>query len=486
MSDHLPDALFEDAAPQADPGRRARAASVTLREHDHDADDPAALMDPAAKSLADALRITFRLLQLAMLVLLAVFIFSGSQSIQQGERGIRVFLGKPVATDLGPGFHWSPPHPIGELVRIPLTSPSITLNEAFWPFLPERDRDKTSTELIAQGGMDSLSPERDGAVLTSEGFIAHVRCAVRYQREDPKKAHEMIRSEKDESSIVQAAVRRGIIHAAAVLSVDELLKDIGDPGRPAGEFRSLSTIAQDVAQQTLDEMDCGLRILDIGIIDRMPPQVVGRDYNKPAQALAQASAAIQTANEERRAILTGVAGDAADLILSQIDLYEEQLQLGQLEEAAATHARIDALLLGEEVEIPGYEGPLPRIDGTVPAMLAEARQYRSTIASATRAEAIRFRAIRESYRSNPEVVLHREWAEALKTFLVRDNVQVQLLPPGQEWVVLINKDPTISREQERERLLKLNKELEEQRRREREQERFRRRADPNKERVTAN
>ena len=68
------DDLFEPGAPVATidgrRGRDGRTASVTFRQTEAAGEDAATLMDPAAKSLADALRITFRLLQLAMVVLL--------------------------------------------------------------------------------------------------------------------------------------------------------------------------------------------------------------------------------------------------------------------------------------------------------------------------------------------------------------------------------------------------------------------------------
>lgn len=473
--------LFEKPAAAAD-GRRVRSASVTFREADAATDDPAALMDPAARSLADALRITFRLLQLAMVVLLVLFIFSGSKTVDIGERGIRVIRGKPSDTDLSPGFHWSLPYPLGELIKIPTAPPSIAMEEAFYPFLTPEQKGKSTEQLIQEGWGDSLSPERDGSLLTAEGHLAHVKCVVKYRRENPKLVHESILPGDNESKIVQAAVRRGIIHAAAMLTSDELLTGNPDPSRPAGEFRSAEEIAREVAESQL--RDLGIEIDQLSLIDAIPPLGVARDYGKPQEAQAAAKNEINRAINERRAKLAAVAGPAADTILEQIDRYEEQLKLGQMDEARATEQRIAKLLQGEPVEIDGVTVN-PRIEGQVPAMLAAARQEKAATVALAQKDAQVFAAIRESYRTNPAVVLNTQWTDAFAQFLRQPNVQVQLLAPGERWVLHINRDPEFTRQQEFERRKKENEEYEKERNRQRMLDHFRRSADPDRNLITS-
>ena len=53
-------------------------------------------MDPANQSLADALRLSFRLLQVGILALLAVFLFSGFQTVEEGDVGVRTRFGAIV------------------------------------------------------------------------------------------------------------------------------------------------------------------------------------------------------------------------------------------------------------------------------------------------------------------------------------------------------------------------------------------------------
>ena len=53
-------------------------------------------------TLRDALRISYRLLQGGIIVLVALYVFSGFQSIDETERGIRVLTGRIVKDDLRP------------------------------------------------------------------------------------------------------------------------------------------------------------------------------------------------------------------------------------------------------------------------------------------------------------------------------------------------------------------------------------------------
>src|SRR5262245_23354980 len=94
------------AAPPPPP---RRAGSVTLRSSDSGAPDTSAMLDPANQSLADALGMMLRLVQLAMVVLIGLYLFSGLQSVQEGQRGVRLLFGKVEDSNLEPGMHLAAP-----------------------------------------------------------------------------------------------------------------------------------------------------------------------------------------------------------------------------------------------------------------------------------------------------------------------------------------------------------------------------------------
>jgi len=164
-----------------------RAASVTLRQRG-DAGDDSGSLDPATKSLGDALRITFRLLQAAMIVLLGLYLLSGFQSVKESERGMRLVLGRISAKDLPPGPQFSFPAPFGEMMKVQTGLQTEDIDKQFFPRLTEGEEklliDKEKGAAALAGGGDSLDPDADGHLITADGNIAHARWSLTWQRAD--------------------------------------------------------------------------------------------------------------------------------------------------------------------------------------------------------------------------------------------------------------------------------------------------------------
>jgi hypothetical protein len=83
-------------APGDDAPRRGASAQYTVSAS---AGAEAAMrqaMDPANQSLGEALRLSYRVLQVAILVLVVVFLFSGFQQVQDGQTGVKTFFGRIV------------------------------------------------------------------------------------------------------------------------------------------------------------------------------------------------------------------------------------------------------------------------------------------------------------------------------------------------------------------------------------------------------
>ncbi|MBN2843348.1 MAG: hypothetical protein JXM68_09675 [Sedimentisphaerales bacterium] len=82
-------------------------------------------LDPGSQALSDALKFSFMLLRLLMILFLAGFVASGFYKIEANEVGVELIFGKvknlgsPDAL-LKTGLHWKWPSPIEEVVRIPV------------------------------------------------------------------------------------------------------------------------------------------------------------------------------------------------------------------------------------------------------------------------------------------------------------------------------------------------------------------------------
>jgi len=463
-----------------------RAASLTLRS-DELRESRAASMEAANKSLADALLITYRLLLFVMFLLLVLFAFSGFQQVNESERGIKVAFGRVWQSDLEPGFHFSLPYPLGEVIKISTSTVDLQLEDSFYFFRSEKDRNKTVDELGI--GRDTLRPGSDGSLITADGNLLHAQLSVKYRRTAPTLFAANV-LEADEQRIVQAVVERATVQVAAEMTIDELLKRSGAaesetaataapagedatgpagaegaPGadgaseqpaqqaparRPSAGENDVEARIRRLAQESLDRMHSGIQIERVATRNVIPPLRVRASFREVNTAISNASKAREDAEAERARTLNEVAGSAYEPLLDLIDTYEEQLDLGQTAQAEATIAQIfdvlDGKYNGANVELNGRVYPEIRPSGTVSMRVAEARSYQSSIVQRARAQSDTFRAKLAQYRANPRVFLVREWTEAMSAFLADPTVETFLIPPGVDTVeLLINSDPDIAR-----------------------------------------
>src|SRR4051794_30796804 len=83
-------------------------------------------IDAGSQALAEALRSSFAVVKVVMVLLVVVFMASGFFTVGPSERAIILRFGRPAAVGeqalLNPGLHWSLPYPIDEVVRVPISS----------------------------------------------------------------------------------------------------------------------------------------------------------------------------------------------------------------------------------------------------------------------------------------------------------------------------------------------------------------------------
>ncbi|MFN0131314.1 MAG: SPFH domain-containing protein [Phycisphaerales bacterium] len=454
--------------PGRGPGRGAgskRDASVNLRTPGGGDEMPG--LDPANQSLADALRLVFVLLQFSMLVLFALFAFSGFQTVRETESGVRLLFGRVTGERLDPGPHLSFPYPMGELIRVDTGLVALEVDEAFWPAITEDQKRLTLQQVIQQNNKLSLKPGEDGSLITGDEAIAHAKWRVQYVRRDPRKFVQNVLPEA-ELDIVRAAVERGVVQAVAQIPLDDLLK------QSPGETGSVASRARAIAQQSLDRIDSGISIEGLTLLDRTPPFFVYADFSGVQSAQQKASQRLTDAESTARNTLNAMAGDASIPLIAQIDRYETALATNDA--AAQTQAMdaIQALFEGRPTSTSG-EPLATGASGTVTAITNEARQYRSSVVSQRRAELDSFHAKLAQFKSNPGLVIQREWADAMAEFLSRDIVEVFALPPGRADDITelwLNRDPAWVKAVESARKERELKRSENQRRLEQEQERF--------------
>lgn len=433
--------------PQGDqaPAITTRGASVRLRDTAGAARANAGpRMDPANQSLADALRFTYGLLKFVMVVLVVLFVLSGFKTINEGERGISVFLGKPVSYNLQPGFQPNLPYPFGEMIRVGEGSVEVKLGRAFMPFAPNATDDLAMSYRAQQFSTGStLKPGESGSNITSDLNIAHTQWTVTYRRTDHRLYAENILPEQ-EDAIVRRAVQRGVVLTIASVSMDDLLKQSGDSAAAAR--------VREIAQSTLDQIQSGITLDRVTLSRKLPPIFLLQQFASVQSAAQAAGESRELALLDRERELNEVAGPAAPVLMEAINEYERLVELGDADGAAQLLTQIDALLEGRAAEVNGRAVAAGLVSGRVSELLEQTRSQASTRISQAIADRDLFRAKLAQFESNPRLMITRDWSEALTEFLAKPFVQAQYVPRGVDTLeLLINEDPAIVRELERAR-----------------------------------
>jgi len=413
-------------------------------------------MDAANQSLADALKITYVFLQFGMVILVVLFFFSGVQRINEGERGIKVLLGKPTQTNIEPGAHFTAPYPIGEMIRVGAGAVEIPMAR---DFMPTRPGSMSDDELLNAdfGGFNSsgrLNPSADSMILTADQNIAHAQFRVNYHRSDHREYVENIRPQ-DEEWVVRLTVRRAIVHTMAETTIDDLLK---------ASAESIGERIREHAQRTLDEVDTGIVIDRVVLVRKTPPLYLSDRFASVQSAAQNAGKEREDALLQREQMLNEVAGRASGVLISMINEYERLTELGESDQAEALLKKIDAVMMGDEVEWQG-ESTLALVSGEVSEILKNAQAQASSRVSRAIADLEQFYAKQSQFEANPTLMIARDWSSAMAAFLNKEFVSTMYLPEGREAEIIINPDQDW--EEERVRL-----ERREQARRQQEQRRI--------------
>ncbi len=177
-------------------------------------------VDAGSQALAEALRSSFGIVKLLMVLLVALFIFSGVFQVSTQERAIVLRFGRPVGDGpkalKGPGLHWSWPYPIDECRKVSITGlQKVTSNVGWFAITPEQEM--AGAEPF---GGASLNPAVDGYALTADGNIIHTRATFTYRIQDTVG---FIFNFVNASNAVQNALNSALIYAASTFNIDNIL-----------------------------------------------------------------------------------------------------------------------------------------------------------------------------------------------------------------------------------------------------------------------
>ncbi|MEX2673601.1 MAG: SPFH domain-containing protein [Phycisphaeraceae bacterium] len=409
--------------------------------HDHDdpfharPDEPLNLdeLDPASRSLAEALRISFMALKGIMILLVVYFAFSGAFEIQEGQVGVRLHLGAASYETYEPGIHLSWPEPIDRIIRVSTLQRQVPIERAFWMNIPEGAEAQSLDELQPQ---QNLTPGVDGSLVTGDKNIVHARWEVNYQvrSEDAvlfvanvTAASDRVAQREAADAFVRHAAERAIVHAVAQVSADDFVR--ANVNRDQIRF---------LIQEQLDAFESGITVNEVLLQDPTPPLAVREAFQRVSGAETDKAQMIDNARRDASRILNQVAGGMHEELVAAIDAYDLARHGDDQEAIEAADERVTELL--------------ERSTGEVSGMIQDAHTYRRELVSRVQAEANLFEQLLPVYNENPNIVLSRLWQDTRQSILAGD-VETFYLPSEENKHIYLelNRDPRVQQQRERAR-----------------------------------
>lgn len=330
-----------------------------------------------------------------VIILIWYFSFGGAFTVAQQEQALVMKFGTLSQKVYKPGWHWSWPYPICEVVRIPSDRQTMETN-AFWFY---QDPSKPpNPEEGPQGG--PLTPGKGGYLFTGDTNIIHSSWEMNYVINDPLKyytkcmgpedprATDPILNKSDNENekigtrgpqtLIKAIFENAIIEATAKETVDFALM----------EPNYIKTVESQV-KKTIAKADIGIEVQTVMLGKRTPPI-----------AAAQSFRAVFDANN---------------------------FKFTELEKARAYATKTKNEAESESVKI-----------------IANAESYRTRVVASIKADTKYFTAMLKEYRKNPNIVLVSRYSDVLGDVLnkTEDKFVIRANENGkQEIRLLLNREP---------------------------------------------
>lgn len=272
-------------------------------------------LDPGSRAVADALRLTFTVLKLVMVCIVAVFIWNGFYTVEESEVAIQLRFGKIHGTGVDQvkeprSFpYWKWPNPIDEVIKAPSSKVERFLNvDSFWyedrpglsstprysmPHVPLRFA-KEGYCLTASTSASSLSETKSsesvtpaaGSATGADYNIAHTKWRLRYRISDPIQFVERLwdgsegtPGERDGWYPVEKLLRNVVSDAVILVSANWDIDDIVWKHQEAYRNEVVGKI-----ESRLEALQVGINVTGLDYIDQSPPLQVKADFERVQSA----------------------------------------------------------------------------------------------------------------------------------------------------------------------------------------------------------
>lgn len=406
--------------------------------------DEAHQLDPGMQALSKALRLSFLILKVIMLLLVAGYLVSGFFQVDQEDVAIVMRFGK-IRHDrwLGPGVHWAWPFPIDEVIKLDARASHEVSVPTFWYSTPEGEAERALREEREESRdmPEAVEIRGDGGFnITGDLNLLHSHWRATYTIDDPilyflnvMEGETGIRGRGDERSLVTSSIENSVVRVMGGYEVYDAMIFNQD---------EITTRVREYAQERLNDLQTGIRLQQLSAYPQpAPPRPVANVFEEVLVAAQERRAEIDRA----WGYANGELGDVAGAV--GIDLFELMVELEDAKERlsvlrpriearrqrllevrrsiAAESAeddlaalRLEANQLEEEIadlqeNISTYEDQVeelpPRIDelyaragGEVQSIRAQAETYKHRLAESARGDAEVLRSLLEQFPGEPQ------------------------------------------------------------------------------------
>ena len=394
--------------------------------HHHQSDahrDPQAAdapLDAANQSLADALRASFSVLKLIMLVLVVLFLLSGVQFIDDREEAVVLRFGDFVdgARARSPGPSVALPYPIDETLRVPVRQDNVVKIDDHFLALREEEKDRP----LSQVRRSTLDPTKDGALMTRDNGLVHVRWRLVYRIEDLVSFVTRVADggTANAETLIRSILDNAAIHvAASEYTAEEITRN------KANEMANRVRI---LVNERLEELGTGITVVTLEPDPTVPVATLAA-FQAVSSAENKKQKLIREAQRERDEILNTCAGEAYPQIVAALDALQSAERAGDSEAAAAHRVELDRLIEFSS-------------GGVTRAVVFEAKSYYTEAVQGIQADEEEYNALLDEYLRTPELLFGRLWADTKRRIFAHEQVHKWVLPPGQkELRILLGPDP---------------------------------------------
>lgn len=420
---------------------------------------PAEPLDPANQSLSDALRRSFGVLKLLMVVMVILYLLSGWFSVKPGEEGFIVRFGRIVGTGenertqsptLGPGWHWSWPYPFEQWQTVSTQERRLPVEFMFM----RTDAEKATGKLEYKYD-NRLDPRRDDYLITGDVNIIHATLVINYRVSNSvdyitnvfpsgRRSANDIRGASAESypeyDLMRDLARAAVVETAAAMPaldirgsgqsafleqvgdrLEKALKHLADSGTPLG-------ISIDARNGVLAAKSGSVEAI-------LPPRQVQEDFDKVIAKESEKAKLIAEAEANARQTLTETAGEHFSELSDALN--EEFATLLSASEAR-TKSGGKSSLFDEELATKRarVEKLLDASTGQAQAIIQMYRKNYNEMVSEARSDHDQIQQLKGDFDKAPQVVLSRlrddMFAEALKN----DQINKWYVPSGGDLTIL--------------------------------------------------